>query len=416
MRRRCSDDGMRVVTRLVSSLLVMLALTSAPALAQQPRAPRPQPPEPSYDILVSGEAVRALADAVTQYEILASHGGWREIPGNRPLRRGDDDARVADLQARLRASGDLVLPTRRATEFDETVEAAVKTFQQRHGIEPTGVVHGLTLRSLNVPASERAAQLRANLQRMQELLPRLAGRRYIIMNAASMELQAIEDGRVALASRTIVGKRTTPTPTLTASVQAINLLPYWHVPVSVAQAALIPTVRKDPGYLQRERIRVFSSFGGGELDPAQVNWFGPETQRLVFRQDPGPHNALGLIRLDMPNKAIVYMHDTPMKPLFQSFERAFSAGCVRVQSVFDLGGWLLSDQGWTRERLEQAAYGGRAETIKLTRPVPVHFIYLTAWADRTTVYFRNDLYNRDEPADGREDEAASKLASVQIAP
>jgi len=399
---------------LAGVALLGATMASGPSTAQRARL---LPPEPSETALVSHATAQALAEAITAYEIIAANGGWPEIPGNRPLRKGDDDERVAVLKARLRATGDLVLPTRRATEFDEAVEQAVKTFQFRHGIEPNGVVHGLTLRSMNVPARERAAQLKSNLQRIHELLPRLSGRRYVVMNAASFELQAIEDGRVALASRTIVGKRQTPTPTISATVQAVNLLPYWHVPSSIAQAALVPAVRKDPGYLQRERIRVFSSFGGGELDPGQVNWWGPETQRLVFRQDPGPQNALGLIRLDMPNKAIVYMHDTPMKPLFNSFERAFSAGCVRVQSVFDLGGWLLADQGWTSERLEQTALAGRAETIKLSRPVPVHFIYLTAWADRTTVQFRNDLYNRDEAPDGPSaDDGAVRLAGAQVAP
>lgn len=397
---------------LRSMLLFMPSVFACDVSAQRVRL---LPPEPSTEPIVSAEGIRSLTDAVTAYEIIAHHGGWPVIPGTKALRLGDDEDRVPLLEARLRATGDLTGRPRRSTVFDTDIEAAVRRFQVRHGLEPNGVAHGLTLKSLNVTAAERVAQLKANLTRMLDLQPRLTANRYIVMNAASFEIQAIENGRVAVAGRTIVGKRQTQTPTISATVQAVNILPYWHVPASIAEAALVPTVQKDPGYLQRERIRVFSSFGGGELNPAQINWWGPETKRLVFRQDPGPQNALGLIRLDMPNRHVVYMHDTPMKPLFNSFERAFSAGCVRVQSVFDLAEWLLARQDFDADRLEQAALAGRAETIKLATPVPVHFVYLTAWADESTAHFRNDLYNRDNDADDG-DVRSQKLAGVQIAP
>ena len=99
----------------------------------------------------------------------------------------------------------------------------------------------------------------------------------------------------------------------------------------------------------------------------------------------------------MPNKHIVYMHDTPMKKLFGYFERAYSAGCVRVQSFYDLAEWIANGQaGWTKASLRDAVGAGTPVTIKLASPVPVHFIYLTAWVENGVVHFRNDLYNRDE--------------------
>jgi murein L,D-transpeptidase YcbB/YkuD len=191
------------------------------------------------------------------------------------------------------------------------------------------------------------------------------------------------------------------------------LLPAWHVPETIAKAALIPAIRKNPTYLYQERIRVFSSFGGDEIDPAAVNWFGEEAYRYVFRQDPGPHNALGLLRFDMPNKHIVYMHDTPMKKLFGTYERAYSAGCVRVQSFSLVAGWILSGQdGWTVDTLNAAIAAGAAQTIKLDNPIPVHFIYLTAWVEDGRVHFRNDLYNWDEAST---DAGAGSSAPLQQA-
>ena len=127
----------------------------------------------------------------------------------------------------------------------------------------------------------RLRQLQANLARVQQLLPKLSGSpKYIIMNPASFELQGIQNSQVAITSRVISGKRATPTPNVTAQVRAINILPYWHVPGSIAKRALVPAIRKNPSYLYKERIRVFSTFGGEEVDPSSVNWWGPGSHTL----------------------------------------------------------------------------------------------------------------------------------------
>ena len=316
------------------------------------------------------------------------------------------------------ATGDLAVRSTDAYAFDAEVEDALKRYQRRNGIEPTGIVYGITQRLLNVPIEMRIRQLELNLARVRELNTKIRSLpKYVVMNAASFELQGIRNGRVEVSSRTIAGKRSTPTPIIQANVQAINTLPFWHVPGSIARAQLIPAVRKDPTYLAKERIRVFSTFGGEELNPATVNWWGAEAQRFVFRQDPGPQNALGVMRFDMPNKHTVYMHDTPTKPLFDSFERSFSSGCVRMQNFYTVAEWMLDDQGgWARERLEQDVANGAQTTIRLTKPLPVFFIYLTAWVDRGVVNFRNDLYNLDDNAfDGGED-VSGRNVSTSIAP
>jgi murein L,D-transpeptidase YcbB/YkuD len=411
-------SGMRMTRlfqrfKLAAGAFCAVLLCAAPAQAQRQRIP---PPEPSVAPWVSPASIDGLQRAIAYYQRIVSAGGWPTLPNRITLRPGDSDANVAVLRRRLEMSGD-VRPGGDAYTFDSGLEAAVKRYQLSNGLEPTGIVYGITQRALNVPAETRLRQLQLNLARMQELLPKLAAPRVILMNSASFELQAISGGRVEVTSRTITGKRATPTPVVSASVQAINLLPYWHVPGTIAKAALIPAVRKDPSYLYKERIRVFSTFGGEEIDPSLVNWWGPEAERYVFRQDPGPQNALGVLRFDMPNKHIVYMHDTPMKNLFGFFERAYSAGCVRTQNFLDVAGWVLAGQdGWTRQALEAAIAGGQRKTIKVAQPVPVHFIYLTAWEEGGVVQFRNDLYNRDDRAfDGGEDVAARTM-TLQVAP
>jgi len=389
--------GRRLVNGLIALGLVATIVANAPVHAATHRY---TPPQPSGLPWISAQTEQSLVSAVDFYQRIVAAGGWPKLPGRITLRPGDSDESVVILRKRLKMTRDLPANARGDYAFDDNVVEAVKRFQRRNGLEPTGVVYGITLRSLNVPAKTRLRQLQANLARIQALLPRLTGSpKYIIMNSASFELQGIQNGRVAITSRVISGKRATPTPNVSAQVRAINILPYWHVPRTIAKRALIPAIRKNPSYLYKERIRVFSTFGGGEVDPSTVNWWGPEATRYVFRQDPGPQNALGVLRFDMPNKHIVYMHDTPMKNLFGYFERAYSAGCVRLQNFLNVADWLIAGQGsWTTARIQAVVASGKPQTIKLAHPVPVHFIYLTAWVTNGVVEFRNDLYNLDDAA------------------
>ncbi len=382
---------------LIALGLVAIIVTNVPVHAATHRY---TPPQPSGLPWISAQTEQSLVSAVDFYQRIVAAGGWPKLPGRITLRPGDSHESVVILRKRLKMTRDLPANARGDYAFDDNVVEAVKRFQRRNGLEPTGVVYGITLRSLNVPAKTRLRQLQANLARIQALLPKLTGSpKYIIMNSASFELQGIQNGRVAITSRVISGKRATPTPDVSAQVRAINILPYWHVPRTIAKRALIPAIRKNPSYLYKERIRVFSAFGGDEVDPSTVNWWGPEATRYVFRQDPGPQNALGVLRFDMPNKHIVYMHDTPMKNLFGYFERAYSAGCVRLQNFLNVADWLIAGQGsWTTARIQAVVASGKPQTIKLAHPVPVHFIYLTAWVTNGVVEFRNDLYNLDDAA------------------
>jgi murein L,D-transpeptidase YcbB/YkuD len=173
------------------------------------------------------------------------------------------------------------------------------------------------------------------------------------------------------------------------------------VPDSVAHLDLIPRLKKEPDYLAAEKIRVLGG-DGTELDPNRINWAAPDAMKLKFRQDPGPQNALGLVRIDMPNADNVYMHDTPMKVLFDQRSRAFSAGCVRVQGVFDLVDWIARyEPGWEQPGQAQAVVdAGHPLDVNLRRPLPVHFTYITAWAERDgDVEFRPDIYGRDGAVD-----------------
>jgi len=348
----------------------------------------------------SDEMLVAMEKAIAQYQDIVSRGGWPMIPGNRMLRVGEDDERVAALRRRLMATGEL---PRSASyndySFDSGVEQAVVRFQERNGLRATGRVDQPTLAALNITAEERLAQLKLNHGRILELVQTPPEERYVLVNVPAFQLEAVERYQTVLRHRVIVGRNGRETPSLKAMIRNLNFFPYWRVPDSVAQLDVFPRLVKEPDYLTKEHIRVISGdFNGPELDPTSIDWSQADARRVKLKQDPGPQNALGLVRIDMQNEHGVYMHDTPMKPLFQQRARAFSAGCVRVQDVFQLVEWLARfEAGWEQPGRVQAVLDqGQALDVALSRPVPVYFTYITAWAEPNGVIeFRPDIYRRD---------------------
>ncbi len=376
--------------------------------AEREHAPHVHPPlddlRPDPTPWRSDEMIASMQTAIDRYQQLVSIGGWPMVPPGRMMREDEEDDRIPILRKRLQLSGDLLAPTTpyNANVFDADLTAAVRRFQRRHGLRQTGRIERSTYPALNTTADERLAQLRLNQGRIRELMAERFGDRYILVNIPAFQLEAVEHFEVQQRHRVIVGRTARQSPSIKATVRAINFFPYWRVPDSVAHLDLIPRLMKEPDFLAKEKIRVLQSVDGAEVDPLSVNWSSPQALNLKFRQDPGPQNALGLVRIDMPNVENVYMHDTPMKFLFGQSSRAFSAGCVRVQDVFDLVDWIARyEPGWGPPgRAAAIIQAGQAVDVNLTRPVPVHFVYITAWAERDgDVEFRPDIYGRDGAVD-----------------
>lgn len=375
----------------------------------------------------SDAMLEAMEQAIARFEQIAAKGGWPQIPGNRMIRPEDDDQRIPIVRRRLVATGELGGRNggglSDSFSYDADLEAAVRRFQQNHGLRISGRMDRSTIAAMNVSVQQRIAQLKLNYQRLRELTTPRPEDRYVLVNSAAFQLEAVERGEVQQRHRTINGKPERASPVVRANIRAINFFPYWRVPDSVATLDLIPRLQKEPEYLQKEKIRVVrGNFNGPEVDATTIDWTRASATELKFRQDPGPQNALGLMRIDMPNSEGVYMHDTPMKQLFGQRSRAFSAGCVRVQDVPKLVDWIARyEQGWDQPgRAEQVVEAGNALDLTLTRQVPVYFVYITAWAEPSDgrVVFRPDIYNRDginDQATGRE-EGEGPAPSQTLAP
>ena len=333
--------------------------------------------------------------AIVQYEGIVARGGWPAIPPADRLRLGVRHPSVAPLRQRLITGGDLEPSAGGADVFDSFVEAAVRRFQVRHGLTVDGVVREQTFKALNIPAEVRLNQLKTNLVRLRTFAGSL-GNRFVMVNLPAALIEAVENGAVVSRHIAVVGKPDRPSPDIQSKIVEINFNPYWTVPVSIVRRDLIPKMQAEPDYLTKNRIRIFDPHKN-ELQPQQINWYSEEAVNYQFKQDPGNFNSLGSIRINFPNAHQVYMHDTPLKNLFGEDFRFHSSGCVRVQNVRELVNWLLSTTpGWSRAEIDQVIRNAERKDARLTPPVPLYWVYVTAWATADGIaQFREDIYNRD---------------------
>jgi murein L,D-transpeptidase YcbB/YkuD len=392
--------------------------SAAPApAAVQAAAPKPKPkpkPAPPREMALSDDPTPALQPetffatslASERYAAIADAGGWPKI--GQPLSPGARGKAVAALRRRLAAEGDLPAEAAGGEAFDAALTLAVKHFQFRMGLRQTGVVAGATLRELDVPAAVRFRQLASSAQRLAGN-DFLFGHRYIAVNIPSAAVEAVENGRVVRRYTAIVGGVDHPSPEVEAKIGAVNLNPTWTVPVSIIKNEIMPKMQKDPSYLAKARIRVLDN-RGAEVDARSVDWSNERAANYTLRQDSGAQNSLGSIRIAMPNKHAVYMHDTPTKRLFASDYRFLSHGCVRVEGVYDLAAWLLEGapgsptSQWDKAAIMAKIAGGERQDVPLARPVPVAWVYMTGWASANgTVHFRNDIYGVDAVGEARGD-------------
>lgn len=325
-----------------------------------------EPSQPEY---------QALAAARRRYQAMLDLGGWRPLPSSPVLRPGGAHPAVLALRERLRLEGfEAAAPNGAADRFGPELEAALQAFQALHGLDPDGVLGAETRRALDVPTAERLAQIDANLERWRWLPRDLPGER-VELNVARQELVLYRGGLPVLAMKVIAGRVSSKTPMFSSRLEAVVLNPSWHVPGSIARNELWPQERRSPGTLAR---RGFVVEGG------------------ALRQVPGPNNALGRLKFEMPSPFGVYLHDTPAHELFGRRDRLLSHGCMRLERPRDLAALLLGEQGWTSAEIDAAIAAGATRRIALDRPVALFVVYRTAEAEADgSVRFGGDPYGWD---------------------
>jgi len=391
---------------------VALALATSPLLAQS-KLPQP-PPKPAStpeqrsaaELALSSEPVfddgtfLRIKEALLSYSDIQVRGGWPVLPADAKLAPGASGPDVALLRRHLVIGGDLAADKEAGDAYDDDVTAAVKRFQLRHGLDATGSVGAQTLKALNVPVGDRVKQLEASLERLLGM-DFIFAERYVVVNIPAAFVEAVSNGKVERRYRVIVGQIDKPSPTLSVYITAIDLNPTWTVPLSITKNEIMAHMRRDPSYLARMHMRLLGAHDE-DIDPATVDWSGDRSPNFTVRQDAGTWNALGYLKIDMPNPYAVYMHDTDTRKLFADDYRFDSHGCTRVDNVRDLAAWILQDgpPGWDRAAIDAGIASGVSKVINLPHKIPVAWVYLTGWVRRDgTVEFRDDVYKHDEALD-----------------
>ena len=261
--------------------------------------------------------------------------------------------------------------------YSNELVSAVKSFQLNHSLQADGIIGASTVKELNVSPATRREQLRINLERFrwmaQDVEPSM-----LLVNVPAAQLTVYENGQPIWQTRTQVGRADRQTPLLKSRVTRLTLNPTWTIPPTIFKEDKLPQIRRDSSFLSRHDLQVIDS-NGQPVSPQSIDWDRPGN--ILLRQGAGPRNPLGKIVLRFPNPFAVYLHDTPSQALFSKGPRAFSSGCVRVESVFQLRDVLVTPA--EKSRTEDLLSTGLTHEFRLSKPTPILMTYWTAQANKS---------------------------------
>jgi murein L,D-transpeptidase YcbB/YkuD len=357
-----------------------------------------------------------LKSALTKYLGLVQHPELKDLPAvTASVKPGDAYAGAPALHRLLAALGDMPAasapPTAEEGTFTPELSDGVRTFQQRHGMTPDGVLGKGTLTALRTPFAKRVRQIDLTLERWRWLPPFETPP--IIVNIPQFRLFAFRttEDRVAdiLQMDVIVGKTypRTQTPVFESDMRYVVFRPYWDVPPSILRNEMLPKIHKNPDYLAAQRLQIVNGQGDNSpvVAPSPAAIEGLASGKYRLRQMPGEDNALGLVKFMFPNTYNVYLHSTPAHRLFNETVRTFSHGCIRVSDPLALATHVMRDEpgDWTREKIDATMNGSDSSVrVNLQHPITVLILYGTALATEAgPIQFFDDIYGLDKKLEGQ---------------
>lgn len=323
-----------------------------------------------------------LKEKLSAYYTIYEKGGWPVISGKKKgYKKGMAAPEIALMKKRLQLTDNL--PQADTSQvFNDTLEQAVKKFQQRHGLKASGIVDETTVKEMNTTVSHRIQQLLINMDRMRWLPVQPQGN-LITVNIPAFMLYVTDGNKKVFDMDVVVGKDGHDTRIFTGNLNQVVFSPHWNVPKSIVEKEILPAIEKNPDYIEEQNMEMTEDKDGDGF---------PE-----IRQKPGGENALGKVKFLFPNSFNIYFHDTPSKSLFAKDKRAFSHGCIRLSDPARMANYLLRNQGeWTETKIDEAMNSGEEKFVKLKESVPVLIAYYTAWVDEEgQLNFREDIYGHD---------------------
>ncbi len=337
-----------------------------------------------------------LMRAKLKLEHKIAHGGWGATVPASKLEPGQSGNAVVALRNRLVSMG--YMAPSLSMRFDERMGAAVRLFQENHGLEPDGVAGATTMAQINVAPEKRLQQVMVAMERERWLnLPEGRGKRHVLVNLVDFHARIIDDEKLTYKTRSVIGHqdRDRRTPEFSDVMEHMVINPYWYVPRSIIVGEYLPLLRSNPGAVGH--LDIIDSRGRVVGRGQGFGQYSGRTFPFSMRQRPGPKNALGSVKFMFPNRYNIYLHDTPSQDLFSRAVRTFSHGCIRLDDPHDFAYALLAVQHDDPVNYFQSILrSGQNTKVPLVEPVPVHLIYRTAFTQaKGHMNYRADVYDRD---------------------
>lgn len=419
------SNTLRKTALLASSVLALMLLAMPPAQAgllgnaddedsglgslnvkEAPIAPAGKPTTVTEIVdglqqmpMLQSNSSALLQQDLAKYHAIQQQGGFPKMPASY-FKKGDQGGGVAALNRHLYLEGYLRIEGTQgqfASKFTSATEDALVRYQRNHGLAPNGRVDEPTYKELNIPVENLISAINANIPRLAVYEEGL-GDRYIVVNIPAQQAEAVSNGRVFERHNTIVGRPSRPTPIVMTQVDTVKFNPYWNAPLSIVRKDILPKLKSGNKYLTDINMKILEGGPNGpEVDPATLNFNTIDATKYLFRQEPGPENAMATAKIEFHSPFGIYLHDTSEKELFNYNNRFFSSGCIRIEKMPQLVNWVLNGMdGYNADRIAELGKSLERVDVPMTPGPQLRVAYLTAWPTANgTVAFRNDIYQMD---------------------
>jgi len=347
-----------------------------------------------------GEIEKCQPKALTYKKLIKALKLINELPEDKTdsvvcedkIKHNQKHPAIINIKKKLLYWKDLDSKDSITSDYDDKTFEAVKKFQTRHGLISDGIIGKSTINALNFSKEGRKHQIIANLERWRWYAKSFSPN-YVLINIPNYSLNVVENQTVTMSKRIVVGKNKRRTPVLTSVLQTIVFNPTWTVPPTILKEDMIPELIKDRNFLKNKGIGIYDS-DTNEVDPKKWDANRPRGYRYV--QKPGYYNALGVVKINFPNRYSVYLHDTNHRDLFERNYRSLSSGCVRIEEPLELVELLLDNpKKYSREKMDSIIATKKTLFIGITKRYAIYQWYWTAWSENDELIFRDDIYNLD---------------------